>query len=63
MLSFAGRHADIVSINVNLAAGTGGAETAPNATPERTREKIAWVREAAGDAVRRARAQRRSSAS
>ncbi|HEV3280757.1 MAG TPA: TIGR03621 family F420-dependent LLM class oxidoreductase [Acidimicrobiales bacterium] len=48
VLSFAGRHADIVSINVNLAAGTGGAETAPNATPERTREKIAWVREAAG---------------
>jgi probable F420-dependent oxidoreductase len=49
VLSFAGRHADIVSINVNLAAGTGGAETAPNATPERTREKIAWVKEAAGD--------------
>jgi probable F420-dependent oxidoreductase len=49
VLSFAARHADIVSINVNLAAGTGGAETAPNATPERTREKIAWVKEAAGE--------------
>ncbi len=49
VLSFAARHADIVSINVNLAAGTGGAETAPNATPERTREKVAWVKEAAGD--------------
>ena len=48
VLSFAARHADIVSINVNLVAGTGGPETAPNATPERTREKIAWVREAAG---------------
>ncbi len=49
VLSFAARHADIVSINVNLAAGTGGAETAPNATPERTREKVAWVKEAAGE--------------
>lgn len=49
ILSFAARHADIVSINVNLAAGTGGPETAPNATPERTREKVAWVKEAAGE--------------
>ncbi len=49
VLSFAARHADIVSINVNLVAGTGGAETAPNATPERTREKVSWVKEAAGD--------------
>jgi len=49
VLSFAARHADIVSINVNLREGTGGPETAPNATPERTREKVAWVREAAGD--------------
>ncbi|MGH9080286.1 MAG: TIGR03621 family F420-dependent LLM class oxidoreductase [Acidimicrobiales bacterium] len=49
VLSFAARHADIVSINVNLAAGTGGAETAPDATPERTREKIGWVRAAAGE--------------
>jgi probable F420-dependent oxidoreductase len=49
VLSFAARHADIVSINVNLREGTGGPETAPNASPERTREKVAWVREAAGD--------------
>jgi probable F420-dependent oxidoreductase len=48
VLSFAARHADIVSINVNLRQGTGGAETAPNASPERTREKVAWVKEAAG---------------
>jgi probable F420-dependent oxidoreductase len=48
ILSFAGRHADIVSINVNLREGTGGVEAAPNATPERTREKIAWVKGAAG---------------
>ncbi len=49
VLSFAARFADIVSINVNLREGTGGPETAPNASPERTRQKVAWVREAAGD--------------
>jgi probable F420-dependent oxidoreductase len=49
VLSFAARHADIVSINVNLRQGTGGPETAPNASPERTREKVAWVKEAAGE--------------
>ena len=49
VLSFAARHADIVSINVNLREGTGGPETAPNASPERTREKVAWVKEAAGE--------------
>jgi alkanesulfonate monooxygenase SsuD/methylene tetrahydromethanopterin reductase-like flavin-dependent oxidoreductase (luciferase family) len=49
VLSFAARHADIVSINANLRDGTGGAETAADLTPERTRRKVAWVREAAGD--------------
>jgi len=49
VLSFAARHADIVSINVNLREGTGGPETAPDASPQRTREKVAWVREAAAD--------------
>jgi probable F420-dependent oxidoreductase len=49
VLSFAARQADIVSINVDLREGTGGPETAPNASPERTREKVAWVKEAAGD--------------
>jgi probable F420-dependent oxidoreductase len=48
VLSFAARHADIVSINANLRDGTGGPETAPNMSPERTREKVAWVKEAAG---------------
>ena len=48
MLSFAAQHADIVSINVNLREGTGGVETAADATPERTRAKVAWVKEAAG---------------
>ncbi len=49
VLSLAARHADIVSINVNLREGTGGPETAPDASPARTREKVAWVRDAAGD--------------
>jgi probable F420-dependent oxidoreductase len=48
VLSFAARHADIVSINANLRDGTGGAETAPDMSPERTRQKVAWVKEAAG---------------
>jgi len=49
VLSFAARHADIVSINVNLREGTGGPETAVDASPDRTRQKVAWVKEAAGD--------------
>jgi probable F420-dependent oxidoreductase len=49
VLTIAARLADIVSINVDLRAGTGGPETAPNASPEATRRKVAWVREAAGD--------------
>ena len=49
VLTIAGRRADIVSINVDLRAGTGGPETAPNASPEATRRKIAWVKEAAGE--------------
>ncbi len=48
VLTIAARHADIVSINVDLRAGTGGPEIAPNASPEATRTKVAWVREAAG---------------
>ena len=49
VLSFAARHADIVSINANLREGTGGVETAADLTPDRTRRKVAWVKEAAGD--------------
>ena len=33
----------------SLIYGTGGVETAADATPERTRTKIGWVKEAAGD--------------
>jgi probable F420-dependent oxidoreductase len=48
VLGVAARQADIVSVNPNLKEGLGGAETAPDMTPERTTQKIAWVREAAG---------------
>jgi len=48
VLTLAGRLGDIVSINVDLRAGTGGPETAPNASPDATRQKVGWVREAAG---------------
>jgi probable F420-dependent oxidoreductase len=48
VLSVAARHAEIVSINVNLAGGTAGPEVGTDATPEATRRKVAWVREAAG---------------
>jgi len=48
VLSIAGREADIVSINVDLRSGSAGPETAPNASPESTRRKIDWVRQAAG---------------
>jgi probable F420-dependent oxidoreductase len=49
VLTIAAQWADIVGINVNLREGTGGPEAAPNATPDATRQKIAWVKEAAGD--------------
>jgi probable F420-dependent oxidoreductase len=48
VLSIAARRADIVSINVALRAGTGGVEAAPNASPDSTRRKLGWVRDAAG---------------
>ncbi len=49
VLSIAAREADVVSVNPDLRAGLGGAETAPNITPESTTTKLAWVREAAGE--------------
>ncbi|HLI72833.1 MAG TPA: TIGR03621 family F420-dependent LLM class oxidoreductase [Acidimicrobiales bacterium] len=48
VLQIAAKWADIVGINVNLKDGTGGPEAAPNATPDATHRKIAWVKEAAG---------------
>jgi len=48
VLTIAGQWADIVGINVDLRAGTGGPEAAPNASPDATRQKVAWVKDAAG---------------
>jgi probable F420-dependent oxidoreductase len=49
VLSLAGRHADVVGINVNLAKGVIDADTGPNSTAAMTAQKVAWVREAAGE--------------
>jgi probable F420-dependent oxidoreductase len=57
VLSVAGRHADVVSVNPSLRAGTVTSSILADATAERVGQKIAWVREAAeaagrhGDAV------------
>jgi probable F420-dependent oxidoreductase len=49
ILSLAGREADIVSFNFNNRAGIIGPDGVKNSTEEKTQEKLAWVREAAGD--------------
>ena len=49
VLSICGREADIVSINVDLRSGSAGPDMAPNATPDSTRQKVQWVKEAAGE--------------
>ena len=49
VLTLAGREADVVGINVNLAAGVIDRQAFWNGTPETTDEKLGWVREGAGD--------------
>ena len=49
MLSLAGAKADIVGINPGLTAGVIDERAGRDATLERTDQKVAWVREAAGD--------------
>ena len=49
VLSLAARNADIVGINVSLAAGVIDASAGPNATAEATFEKLQWIADAAGD--------------
>jgi len=49
ILSLAGRHADIVSVNFDLRSGSVGPVLGPTATAEATAEKLGWVRDAAGD--------------
>ena len=56
MLSLAAREADIVGINANLKTGKADdPDTAPSMNPANTDEKLGWVRDAAGDALRRHR--------
>jgi alkanesulfonate monooxygenase SsuD/methylene tetrahydromethanopterin reductase-like flavin-dependent oxidoreductase (luciferase family) len=52
MLSVAGRFADIVGINPTLVEGKVTASTPADLAPERVREKVEWVREAARKAGR-----------
>ena len=49
MLELAAGMADIVGINVNLASGSLGAELVAEVGPEAFDQRIAWVRQAAGD--------------
>ena len=48
VLRFAAREASIISVNFNLQEGAVGAATMATGTAEATREKIGWIREAAG---------------
>ena len=52
LLKLAGRYADIVGINPKLVEGKVTAETPADSSPERTLEKIRWVREGAEKAGR-----------
>lgn len=52
VLSIAGRHADIVGINPNMAEGKVTGQSAADLSPTKTREKIGWVRAAAEAAGR-----------
>jgi len=49
VLSIAAREADIVGVNPNLSAGYVGPEVAQSAKGERYRERLQWIKEAAGD--------------
>jgi probable F420-dependent oxidoreductase len=49
VLSIAGREADIVGINPSIPSGQVDAEAARSGAADRTDQKVAWVREAAGD--------------
>jgi probable F420-dependent oxidoreductase len=52
LLGLAGRYADIVGINPTLVEGKVTPDTARDLAPERVREKIEWVRDAASGAGR-----------
>ncbi len=52
LLGLAGRYADIIGINPAIPAGRVLPETPADLAPERVREKVGWVREAAAKAGR-----------
>jgi probable F420-dependent oxidoreductase len=49
VLSAAARLADVVGLNVNLAAGRIDERAGPNATVDATERKLTWIADAAGD--------------
>ncbi|GAA0582611.1 TIGR03621 family F420-dependent LLM class oxidoreductase [Kribbella sandramycini] len=49
VLSLAAREADVVAVNMNMHKGVIDASVGPNATVAATDQKIAWIREAAGE--------------
>ena len=49
MLGIAAREADIISVNFDLASGAVGPEALVTGTGDATRQKVEWIREAAGD--------------
>ena len=49
VLSIAAREADIIGVNPNLGAGYVGPEVARSAMGDRYRERLQWIRDAAGD--------------
>jgi probable F420-dependent oxidoreductase len=49
VLALAGREADVVGINPNLAAGHIGPDIGPQLSRDVYRQRVAWVREAAGE--------------
>lgn len=49
MLTLAGREADVVGLNIDLRSGRIDETAGPTATADATDEKIAWIRDAAGD--------------
>jgi probable F420-dependent oxidoreductase len=49
LLRLAAAKADVIAINVNLAAGVIDERAFPDGVPEATDRKLGWIREAAGD--------------
>ena len=49
ILRLAARRADVVALNVNLAAGVIDERAFPDGTPEATDRKVAWIRDEAGE--------------